>query len=436
MTSLAPALFSLQHICKSFTKPNQQPLQVLDNVSLELYPGQIVALLGKSGSGKSTLLRIMAGLTRPTEGHVFFKGQPISEPIREVQLLFQQVALMPWLTVLENVELGLQAQGVPRDISRQRALQAIDLIGLDGFESAYPRELSGGMQSRVGFARALVINPDILLMDELFSTLDILTAENLRSDLMDLWQASQTPLKAILMVTHNIEQAALMADRILVFSSDPGRIRGELIVDLPQPRHERDPRVREVVDDIYALMTSEEKLYRPTTSFYRHKVISLGYRLPQVDISSLMGLLEEVIHANKNGPMELQDLAESLNLDVDSLFPSLDLLDILQLGRVVSGALELTREGTALGKAAIHQKKEIFSAHLLAYVPLVKTIRDTLHQSANHCAPEETFIDLLQSDLSPEEAHRVLMTVIEWGRYAEIFAYHAKSRLLSLENPD
>ncbi len=429
-------LLELKHIQKAFPKPESQELLVLDQVNFQLREGEIVALLGKSGSGKSTLLRIMAGLIKPTAGEVCFKNQAIHGPAQGIAVLFQHAALMPWLTVLENVELGLAAKGVKSEERRHRALKAIDMIGLDGFESAFPRELSGGMKSRVGFARALVVQPDILLIDELFSTLDVLTAENLRSDLLDLWQETQTPLKSILMVTHDINEAALMANRIVVFKSDPGCVQGEILVDLPHPRNNEDPRVKKIVDDIYTLMTSDPNATRrPTMATYKHKVIDIGYRLPDVEVSSLTGLIEEIVYSEKKAPFPLQDLAEQLHLDIDALFPMIDLLDILCFARVLEGDIALTPAGIHFGQADILQKKEIFAQHL-AHIPLTHAIRQALDKVHDNAIPEEYFLTMLEEYLSHEESHRVLMTVIEWGRYAEIFAYNASSHMLSLENPD
>ena len=204
---------------KSFKTGDRQDLLVLDDINFRMHEGEIIAILGKSGSGKSTLLRIIAGLIKPSNGAAYYRGKPVSGPARGIAMVFQSFALLPWLTVLQNVELGLEALGIARDERRERALKAIDTIGLDGFETALPKELSGGMRQRVGFARALVVNPDVLLMDEPFSALDVLTADNLKSDLLDLWQTKKTGLHGIVFVTHNIEEAALLADRIIVFNS-------------------------------------------------------------------------------------------------------------------------------------------------------------------------------------------------------------------------
>ncbi|MBI4725125.1 MAG: ABC transporter ATP-binding protein, partial [Rhodomicrobium sp.] len=251
------ALVSVKDVKHFYKRGTSSSLLVLDDVNLNLYDNEIVALLGRSGSGKSTLLRIISGLMPASDGEVDIEGRPVKGPASGLAMVFQSFALFPWLTVLENVELGLEAQGVPQEERRKRALAAIDLIGLDGFETAYPKELSGGMRQRVGLARALVVNPKVLLMDEPFSALDVLTAETLRTDLLDLWCEGRMPIRAILLVTHNIEEAVLMSDRIVVFSSNPGRVIAEIKVNLPQPRNRVDPAFRALVDDIYARMTAK-----------------------------------------------------------------------------------------------------------------------------------------------------------------------------------
>src|SRR5271170_6681419 len=266
-------------------------VRVLEDVELSLRAGEIVGLLGRSGSGKSTLLRIISGLIRPSSGKVIYRGQPVNGPAEGIAMVFQTFALFPWLTVLQNVEAGLQALAVPPRESRRRALSAIDLIGLDGFESAYPRELSGGMRQRVGFARALVVEPTILLLDEPFSALDVLTAETIRTDLLDLWIEHKLPTESMLLVTHNIEEAVFMCDRILLFSSNPGRISAEIEVTFPHPRSRLDPDFRQLVDDIYAKMTA-----RPSGGTLKGKLqgYQLGSPLPDVSTNEIAGLIEQV----------------------------------------------------------------------------------------------------------------------------------------------
>lgn len=418
---------------KSFRKGDRQELLVLDDINLRIYEGEVIAVLGKSGSGKSTLLRIIAGLINPSGGTVRYRGNPVTQPVRGISMVFQTFALLPWLTVLQNVELGLEALGIDRNERRERALQAIDMIGLDGFESALPKELSGGMRQRVGFARALVVNPDILLMDEPFSALDVLTADNLKSDLIDLWQSKKTGLNAILFVTHSIEEAITMADRIIIFNSNPGSIRADLKVTLPQPRSDLDPRFRNQVDRVYTLMTTQPQAIREGAE--KHVAIDLGYRLPEAGVAEITGLLEILDEPEREGKMDLPDVSEILMLDIDDLFPLTELLDILHFAKVSKGDITITEEGKAFVEADILERKKIFSVHIKKYVPLARYIYDQLIRHPRHRALEENFLSLLEDYLSESEAERVLSTVIEWGRYAELFAYDYNSGVLSLENP-
>lgn len=428
-------IIEVVNVQKSFLKGDRQELLVLDDIDFRMFEGEIVAILGKSGSGKSTLLRILAGLVQPTQGTVFYRKNPVYGPVRGISMVFQTFALLPWLTVLQNVELGLEAQGIDREERRERALKAIDTIGLDGFESAYPKELSGGMRQRVGFARALVVNPDVLLMDEPFSALDVLTADNLKSDLLDLWETKKTGLHGILFVTHNIEEAVLLADRIIVFNSNPGSIRGELKVTLPHPRSDLDPRFRNQVDRVYTLMTTPQTSETVARSNEAHH-IDLGYRLPEANIAEITGLLETLNAPENNGKMDLPDVADTLMLGIDELFPLTELLEILQFAKVSKGDITITEAGKAFVEADILERKKIFLQHLKKYVPLARYIYDQLSRHPRHRALEENFLSLLEDYLTEKEAARVLRTVIEWGRYAELFAYDYNAGVLSLENPN
>lgn len=430
---LLEPIIEVRHVRKSFKKGDRQELLVLDDINLRMYEGEIIAILGKSGSGKSTLLRIIAGLINPSGGGVFYRGQAVKGPVRGIAMVFQTFALLPWLTVLQNVELGLEALGLDREIRRERALKAIDTIGLDGFESALPKELSGGMRQRVGFARALVVNPDILLMDEPFSALDVLTADNLKNDLIDLWQSKKTGLNGILFVTHSIEEAITIADRIIVFNSNPGSIRADLKITLPFPRSDLDPRFRNQVDRIYTLMTTQPQEEKPEEA--KELVIDIGYRLPDASVAEITGLLEILNSPEHQGKMDLPEVAENLMLDIDELFPLTELLEILHFAKVSKGDITITEEGKAFVDADILERKKIFSIHLKRYVPLARYIYDQLIRHPRHRALEENFLSLLEDYLSESEAERVLRTVIEWGRYAELFAYDYNSGVLSLENP-
>jgi NitT/TauT family transport system ATP-binding protein len=428
-------LIQITDLCKSFKKSEHQDLLVLDRVNLEIRQGEIIALLGKSGSGKSTLLRIIAGLVRPSSGDILYHGNPVKGPIRGLSMVFQSFALFPWLTVLQNVELGLEAQGVSSQERRARALEAIDVIGLDGFESAYPKELSGGMRQRVGFARALVVNPEVLLMDEPFSALDVLTADNLRNDLLDLWQDKKTKIQSILVVTHNIEEAVQLADRILVFSSNPGQIRGEITVDIPRPRDDGDEKAQALVDEIYTLMTTAAD--QTTGLATRHTPTTIGYRLPNVGVSEITGFLETLNSSDyQQKKVDLPELADDLQLDVDKLFLITEALEILRFADVSKGDIELTRAGKHFSEADILEQKQIFAAHLMRYVPLARHIRRVLDERPEQRASEERFLRELEDHLSEDAAGEVLKTVINWGRYAELFAYDYNSGVLSLENPE
>jgi NitT/TauT family transport system ATP-binding protein len=407
---------------------------VLDDVNLTLMENEIVGLLGRSGSGKSTLLRSIAGLIHPKEGDVrLLPSEDCMDP--SVAMVFQTFALFPWLTVLQNVELGLEAQRVPAEERRQRALAAIDLIGLDGFENAYPKELSGGMRQRVGLARALVVNPSLLLMDEPFSALDVLTAETLRTDLLDLWSEGRMPIKSILIVTHNIEEAVLMCDRILVFSSNPGRVVAEIKVDLPQPRDRLDPPFRALVDDIYARMTARPSTAQPARDGL-FPGTGIAMVLPRVSTNALAGLIEEVDAAPFNGRASMAELADSLQLEVDELFPMAETLQLLRFAELQGATMLLMPSARRYAQADVDQRKAMFAQALLAHVPLAQHIRRILDDRASHTAPARRFRDELEDHMSPDYAEETLRTVTHWGRYAEIYTYDEDSDQFSLENPE
>ena len=428
-------LLSVENVCKSFPKPDGGELVVLDGVNLTLVAGQIVGLLGRSGSGKSTLLRLIAGLAEPSAGSLAFRGQPIAGCASGIAMVFQSFALFPWLTVYENVALGLEAQRMAKAAIRKRSLAAIDLIGLDGFESAYPRELSGGMRQRVGFARALVVHPDILLMDEPFSALDVLTAETLRTDFLDLWAEGQMPIKGVILVTHNIEEAVLMCDRILVFGSNPGRILSEIDVTLPQPRKRLDPKFRELVERIYVEMTSRRSGAAPSARAERFPGLGIGSVLPRVSSTLLAGLVETVAAPPFNGTADLPKIASDLQMEIDELFPVAETLQMMRFAEVEGGDIRLTPEGMAFANAEIDVRKQIFARHLLNYVPLAAHIRRVLDERASHAARKSRFIDELEDFMGEKDAEQTLRAVISLARYAEVFAYDDANEMFSLENP-
>jgi NitT/TauT family transport system ATP-binding protein len=421
----AAPIVEVSNVTKAFTTPDGRALPVLDGISFTLREGEIVALLGKSGSGKSTLLRCIAGLISPTTGQVTYRGAPLNGANPGVAMVFQTFALLPWLTVQQNVELGLQAQGVAEQERRQRALDAIDLIGLDGFESAYPKELSGGMRQRVGFARALVVQPDALLMDEPFSALDVLTAENLRSELTSLWSGNQFPTKAILVVTHNIEEAVLLADRILVLSSNPGRIKAELTCELPRPRDRKDPVFDALVETVYGILIGREDQAAAAVAAPADHGGPLptptDVPLPAVSVGGMAGLLE--ILASRGGQASLPDLAEELSFEVDDLLPLVDAAEMLGLAETSGAQISVTQEGREFAAADIDSTKQLFAGLASRRAPLVRAIVQALAATTDGSLREGFFLDLLRRGFSAAEARRQLDTAIDWGRYAELFDY-------------
>ncbi|KSV75964.1 hypothetical protein N185_16080 [Sinorhizobium sp. GW3] len=424
-------LVDIKDVRHVYKKSGGPELLVLDNVQLQLNTGEIVGLLGRSGSGKSTLLRSIAGLISPTAGKVSFP-RSASGSETSVSMVFQTFALFPWLTVLQNVEVGLEAKHVRPEDRRRRAIAAIDLIGLDGFESAYPKELSGGMRQRVGLARALVVDPDVLLMDEPFSALDVLTAETLRTDLLDLWSEGRLPIKSMLMVTHNIEEAVLMCDRILLFSSNPGRVVGEINIDLPQPRSRQDPAFQELVESIYVRMTDRSQSGEPSAGY---QTSGLGMALTRVSTNAMAGLIEKVALPPRGGKADLPELAAELHYEVDELFPIAEVLQLLGMAKLEGGDINLLPAGRRYAEGNVDERKHLFGQQLLNFVPLAAHIRRILDERASHRAPATRFQDELEDFMSPEQAAQTLKTVIQWGRYAEIFAYDESSEIFSLDNP-
>jgi NitT/TauT family transport system ATP-binding protein len=425
MAQPADVIIDVDHVYKSFTTPDGQPFPCLDDVSFQLREGEIVALLGKSGSGKSTLLRCIAGLIAPTGGTVTYRGEPLNGANPGVAMVFQSFALLPWLTVLANAEMGLEARGLPAAERHQRALKMIDLIGLDGFEQAYPKELSGGMRQRVGFARALVVEPDALLMDEPFSALDVLTAENLRTELLNLWGGVDFPTKAILIVTHNIEEAVQMADRIFVLTSNPGRLREEIVNDLPRPRDRRSADFEALVDHIYRIMTGRAT----DTEGQPEPVIEPGLAsptdlpLPHVTPGGLAGLLE--ILNSRGGSADLPELSRFLTFEIDDLLPIVDAAELLGFAEVADADIHLTPAGKEWVEADILHSKELFADVARQRAPLVRAILRALESTKDHTLNERFFLDLLGRGFSEEEARAQLETAIGWGRYGELFEYDA-----------
>ncbi len=434
-------LITVENVHKRFPLPSGKgDFTVLEGVNLTVQAGEVVALLGRSGSGKSTLLRIMAGLMAPSAGTVFSQGQRLKGPNADVAMVFQSFALLPWLTVQENVELGLEARGIRAAERRDRALAAIDLVGLDGFESAYPKELSGGMKQRVGFARALVMQPKVLFMDEPFSALDVLTAENLRGEIDDLWNAGTFPSESILIVTHNIEEAVYLADRVIILGAKPGRVRGVITIDLPRPHDTTSDRFKTLVNYIYTVMTNPDvEVQEPATAttLVSPAVPPSPYSeaLPHARVGSISGLLELILE-QPEGRDDIPRLADTLQLEVDDLLPILDAAVLLGFATVAEGDVTLTEIGRQFATATILESKDLFRQQVLGSVPVLSNVVRILTEKGNGSMRADFFLDLWGEQFPQPEAERQFSTAVDWGRYAELFEYDAGEERLYLPQPE
>ncbi|HEY6323301.1 MAG TPA: nitrate/sulfonate/bicarbonate ABC transporter ATP-binding protein [Thermoanaerobaculia bacterium] len=431
----AEAIVETREIEKYYVQPEGNRIEVIAPTNLAIYPEQILALLGPSGSGKSTLLRMLTGLVPPSAGEVRWHRSPPAAEQANVSIVFQNFALFPWLTVLENVEAPLAARGIADVDRRKRAFKILDTVGLDGFETAFPKELSGGMKQRVGFARALVVEPDVLFMDEPFSALDVLTAENLRGELLELWTSRKMPTRAIFMVTHNIEEAVLLADRVVVLGRNPGRIRADFEVDLPRPRDRKSRRFLELVDHIYKVLTQPDVEHAPPTGPAARQQAAAGQTpayqmMPHARPGGIAGLLEILI--DRGGKEDLYNLADELAMEVGDLLPIIDACSLLHFIRVQEGDVEITPEGKVFAEADILTRKSLFREAALLHVTLLKQINNALRAKADRTLPDDFFSDILDEHFSAEEAEAQLQTAIHWGRYAEVFDYDAKTGRLHL----
>jgi NitT/TauT family transport system ATP-binding protein len=425
-------IIEARQIEKAFDRPDGGQAQVIASMDLRVEPGVITALLGPSGSGKSTLLRILTGLTPPTHGQVLWHGQPLSESNPNVAIVFQSFALFPWLTVLENVEVPLLARGMTHVERHQRALGTLSTVGLRGFENAYPKELSGGMKQRVGFARALAVEPEILFMDEPFSALDVLTAENLRGEVMELWMGKKIPTRSIFIVTHNIEEAVLLADRIIVLDRNPARIRADFRIPLAQPREKSSAAFLLYVDYIYKLMT--EPLLKAEPPSPSGRPIKTPYpMLPHSRPGGIAGLLE--LLNDHGGREDLYHVAEQLVMEVDDLLPIVEAATLLSFAASDKGDLQITPLGTEFAEADIGTRKRMFRDAALAHVPLLQQMHSALLSKSDHSLPLEFFRDVLDEHFPREEVQRQVETALDWGRYGDIFTYDSEADRLVLYRP-
>jgi NitT/TauT family transport system ATP-binding protein len=420
-----------ERVEKYYAQPSANRIQVIAPTDLSVCAGEILALLGPSGSGKSTLLRMLTGLSTPSAGQVYWHDKPIATADPNVSIVFQSFALFPWLTVLENVEAPLQARGMGETEQRTRSLKILDAVGLDGFQTAYPKELSGGMRQRVGFARALVVEPEVLFMDEPFSALDVLTAENLRSELLELWQNKTMPTQAIFLVTHNIEEAVLLADRIIVLGRNPGMIRTDFKVTLPHPRDRKSEAFTQLVDYIYKVLTQpgEQPPELPSAPVGVAAKTSPESKtphyqeLPHARPGGIAGLLELLI--DHKGKDDIYRLADDLAFEIDDLLPIVDAARLLGFLTVHEGDAEITPAGAEYANSEILQQKELFRKAAVENVLLLRQIVRAIEAKSDGSVPEEFFHDLLDEQFTEEVTLRQLETAINWGRYAELFDFDA-----------
>jgi NitT/TauT family transport system ATP-binding protein len=425
------AIIRAERIEKYYAQPSANRIQVIAATDLSIVPGEIVALLGPSGSGKSTMLRMLTGLSRPSAGQVYWHEKPIAEAQINVSIVFQSFALFPWLTVLENVEAPLQARGVSPGERHDRSMKMLDTVGLDGFEAAYPKELSGGMRQRVGFARALVVEPEVLFMDEPFSALDVLTAENLRSELLELWAKKTMPTKAVFLVTHNIEEAVLLADRIIVLGRNPGHIRTDFKVQLAQPRDRKAEPFTQLVDYIYKVLTRPDVVPAEAPDQQagprvRDQRLMRYQMLPHARPGGMAGLLELLL--DKGGRDDIYRLADDLAFEIDDLLPIVDAAQLLGFLKIEEGDAAITDSGAEFANSEILRQKELFRDAAVQNVLLLRQIRRALDTKSDHTVPEDFFLDMLDEQFSEEECQRQMETAVTWGRYAELFDFDAGRR--------
>ena len=426
-----PPIVEARRISKGFERPAGGQVRVIAPTDLALEPGAIVALLGPSGSGKSTLLRILSGLTPPSGGEVLWHGKPLADARPNVAIVFQSFALFPWLTVQENVEVPLLARGIKRDERHRRAFRTLGSVGLKGFETAYPKDLSGGMRQRVGFARALVVEPEILFMDEPFSALDVLTAENLRGELMELWIEKKIPTRSIFLVTHNIEEAVLLADRILVLGRNPASIRADFRIPLPQPRERHSDAFLLFVDYIYKLITQPQLEPGPPSA--AEHAAQLPYQmLPHARPGGIAGLLE--LLNDHGGKDDLYRIAEELRMEVDDLLPIVEAATMLAFAKAERGNVEITPAGKAFAEADIATRKQLFREAALAHVALIRQISGALAGKSDHAMPLDFFRDILEEHFPATEVQRQIDTALNWARYGDVFRYDSDSGRLSLND--
>ncbi|QHI95566.1 ATP-binding cassette domain-containing protein [Aristophania vespae] len=438
-------LLRLEDCTQASRKSRVQDIVVVEKVSLAVKEGEILGLVGRSGSGKSSLLDIMGGLDQPVGGQIYWKDRPVKpKDFEHVSIVLQNDALFPWLTISENIRLALEATSLSAKEKDERVAHITEIMDLDGYEGAFPRELSEAFCQRTALARALVRNPDLLLLDEPFLNLELLSAENLRTDLIELWSERRLqPLKAMVLATHAIEEAVLMCDRILLFSTSPGKISFEIPVPFAHPRNRQDASFRAFVDQVYSLMTpraptiSEAEILEISANNSAKELEDENFiPLPDLSIETLAGLIEVLGNEPFSAHADLPELAQRLQMTLDDLLPLGETLQLLELAELEDGDIILTHRGRLFVEGDADARRDIMRTALLHALPLLRHIRNILDERSNHSLSAEPIRALLEKTMSENYARQTLNTVISWGRYAGIFIYDEESDRLLLEDED
>ena len=426
---MVDTLLQLEHIFQMYGT-GQRRFTAVEDVNLTLVSGEFVALLGPSGCGKSTLLRIITGLQQASQGKVLYRGQVLHGVNPNASIVFQTFALFPWLTVLENVNLALKVKGVDEPERTNRSLDLLDRVGMDGFESAYPRELSGGMRQKVGFARAMAVEPELLCLDEPFSALDVLSAEALRGELLELWTEGKIPTKSILMVSHNIEEAVFLADRIIVMDKEPGRIIDQHRIDLPHPRQRKSEDFQKHVDTVYAILAGRTQSEREEMGTAPGEEGRTRH-LPEIEIGDLAGLLEH-LDESTHPKHDIYLLEDELGVDSDHLLRLTEMAELVGFASIAKGDIELTPLGQTFAEATILARKEIFASRIRR-LPMMRWLLTMLQGAEKHQLKTGVIQTALSLEFPPEEAESQIDTLINWGRYGELLSYDDDAETISLE---
>jgi NitT/TauT family transport system ATP-binding protein len=422
------ALCEARDVSHEFPLPNGTPLRVLQDIGLSIRPNEIIALLGPSGCGKSTILRILAGLIKPTHGEVFYHGQPLTGLSPGVAIVFQSFALYPWMTVTENVQVVLEAAGLPAAEIEERAADSIGMVGLSGAEDKYPRELSGGMKQRVGMARAMAVDPELLFMDEPFSHVDALTAEGLRADVVDIWQAKHRRLSSILMVSHDIKEVAYMADRIVILGANPGRVRTVVENRLPRPRDYRSAQLLNLVDQLHEVITRTELPDLPAPAVAERGPATIE-PLPDATPGQIVGLLEYL--DARGGKEDVFRIAADTHQEFGHMIGFVKAAEMLDFVDTPKRMVVLEPEGQGFVRAAPEDRKPIWREHLLR-LRLFRDLHDVLQRQPRNEIEKEFVLETIILNMPQENYERVFNTLMGWARFGDLFDYDETTETVSL----